>query len=103
MFNLLFVLLGTYIFYKRGLGYMLESRIMGRDKAERMSYFLFMLAGIIFGEFIGLSAAIHYAPDLLLVQALMGTACSIVCGETFYYYNKRVVRKIPTVQERKNY
>lgn len=103
MFNFLFVLLGTYIFYKRGLGFLLESRIMGHDRAEKWSYVMFMLAGTLLGEFIGLSAAMHYLPNHLWVQAVIGTACSIVCGEVFYHYNQRAVRKIPTIQERKNY
>ncbi|RXT13908.1 hypothetical protein [Ammoniphilus sp. CFH 90114] len=103
MFNLLFALLGTYIFYKRGLAFLLESRIMGNNKAESFSYYMFMLAGVILGEFIGLSAALYYLPDSMLAQVLIGTACAILCGESFYHYNKRVVRKIPTVQERKNY
>jgi peptidoglycan/LPS O-acetylase OafA/YrhL len=103
MFNFLFALLATYVCYKRGLGYMLESRILASKKAEKRSYAMFLLAGVFLGDFIGLTAAIHYLPHMPLLQALAGTLCSILCGEAFYHYNKRAVQKIPTVQERNNY
>lgn len=103
MFNLLLALLAAYVCYKRALGYMLEWRILGKQKAEGLSYAMFMLAGVILGNFIGLTAAFYYIPHSPILQALMGTFCSILCGEAFFHYNKRAVRKIPTVQERKNY
>ncbi|WP_134698969.1 hypothetical protein [Ammoniphilus sp. YIM 78166] len=103
MFNFLFALLATYVCYKRGLAYMLESRILASRKAERRSYVMFLLAGVFLGDFIGLTAAFHYLPNMPLLQATVGTLCSILCGEAFFYYNKRAVQKIPTVQERKNY
>lgn len=103
MFNLLIALLGTYIFYKHGLGYMLQARIMEKNRAEKVGYAMFMVAGTIIGEFFGISLAYHYAPPLYGLQILSGTLSSILLGEAFYHYNKRITRKIPTVQERKNY
>lgn len=103
MFNLLIALLGTYLFYKRGLGYLLQARIMEQDRAEKMGYAMFMVAGTIIGEFFGITLAFHYASQWYGIQILSGALCSILLGEAFYLYNKRMTRKIPTVQQRKNY
>lgn len=85
------------------MGYMLQSRILGNKKAKRLSYAMFMIAGTIFGDFFGISISYHYAPDWLLLQAGCGTLSSILIGEAFYFYSKRLVRKIPAVHERKNF
>lgn len=103
MFNLMFALLGTYIFYKHGMGYLLKSRIMDTNKSEWIGYAMFMLAGIILGEFLGLTLAYQFASEWKELQIVSGTLSSILLGEAFYYYNKRVVRKIPTMEQRKNY
>lgn len=103
MFNLLIALLGTYICYKHGLGYLLQARIMEKDRAEKMGYAMFMVAGTFIGEFFGISLAYHYAPQWYGLQILSGTLTSIILGEAFYFYNKRITRKIPSIQERKNY
>lgn len=103
MFNLLFALLAAYIFYKRGTEYMLKSRIMDSSKAKRLSYAMFMVAGTILGDFFGLSISYHYVPESLWMQAACGTGFSILLGEALYFYSKWLVRKIPSVQERKNY
>ena len=103
MFNLMVALLGTYLFYKRGLGFMLTSRIMNKNKAEQLGYAMFMLAGVILGEFLGLTLAYQYAPGWKELHILSGMLSSILLGEAFYYYNKRLVRKIPTMGQRKNF
>lgn len=103
MFNLLIVFLGTYIFYKHGLGYLLQARIMEKNKAQKIGYAMFMVAGTIIGEFFGISLVYHYAPQGYGLQIFSGTLCSILLGETFYLYNMKMTRKIPSVQERKNY
>lgn len=103
MFHFMIALLGTYLFYKLGKGFMLTSRIMDKNRAEQLGYAMFMLAGIILGEFLGLTFAYQYAPDLRELHILSGTLSSILIGEAFYYYNKRLISKIPTMSERKNF
>lgn len=103
MFYFMFALLGAYLFYKRGTVYMLASRIMDQKKAQQWGYAMFMIAGLILGEWIGLTLAWHYAPHWKELQIVSATCSSIILGEAFYYYNKRLVRKIPTMSQRKNY
>jgi len=103
MFHFMFALLGTYLFYTRGTRLMLTSRIMDKNKAEQYGYIMFMLAGLILGEFLGLTLAFQYAPEWKELHVLSGTLCSIFLGEAFYYYNKKLVQKIPTMGQRKNF
>ncbi|RKD25706.1 hypothetical protein BEP19_01835 [Ammoniphilus oxalaticus] len=103
MFNLMIVLLATYLCYQRGAAYMFKSRIMDKAQAAGAGYAMFMLAGIILGEFTGLSFAYHYAAESVGWQLASGTICSILLGESFHYYNKRLIQKIPSMEQRKNY
>lgn len=103
MFNLMIVVLVAYLCYQRGSKYMLKARVLDKQTSTLNAYALFMTAGMVLGEYIGLTLAYQYAPESMTIHIASGAFCSILLGESFYLYNKRLVRKIPTMEQRKNF
>jgi hypothetical protein len=102
-FNLLLIIMFSYMFYKKGMQFLLQSKILEVSKAETYGYIMFLISGTILGNFLGIGVIYHYAPTALIYQVAAGTICSICIGEAFYIFNRRMFRRIPSIQERKNY
>ena len=103
IFNLLLIVLLSYLFYKRGMDYLLRARVVEDSKAERMGYIMFLISGTTLGDFLGIWTIYHFAPLELFYQIAAGTLCSIFIGEALFVYSRRLAKRIPTIQERKNY
>lgn len=103
MHNLLIVLLTAYLCYQSGAKLLFKARALEKRTAATSAYAMFMTAGAMIGEYAGLTLAFQYAPESMAIQIASGAIGSIALGEAFYLYNKRLVRKIPTMEQRKNY
>jgi sRNA-binding regulator protein Hfq len=102
MYTVLFMILITYLIYKHAVRSMMHARLMNQENSEKIAYTLFMVAGTCLGQLFVISLFSEYIP-ILSMQIAAGTISSIFIGESFYHYNKRLVRRIPSIQERKNY
>ncbi|MBP1933450.1 hypothetical protein [Ammoniphilus resinae] len=102
LFKFLLITLMCYTFYKHGTKFMLKARLFSDARADLAGYGMFLIAGTILGNFIGIIAASYYTPGQTLFAICSSTLSSILIGELFYHYNKKLIRRIPTVQERKN-
>jgi len=102
LFKLILISLTSYVFYQHGTKFMWKARLFADISADLAGYVMFLIAGTILGNFSGIMAATYYTPGQMLYAICSGTLFSILIGELFYHYNKKMIRKIPTIQERKN-
>jgi hypothetical protein len=103
VFNLILVLLSAYLFYQHGARALFQARISNQRQREHLGYSMLMIAGTVIGEFMGITMANHYFHEQFWLQVGAGASASIGLGEAFYFYTRRMTRRIPSIREHKNF
>ena len=103
VFNLILVLLSAYLFYQHGARALFQARISNQRQREHLGYSMLMIAGTVIGEFMGITMANHYSHEQFWLQVGAGAIASFGLGEAFYFYTRRMSRRIPSIREHKNF
>ncbi|MFV9510683.1 hypothetical protein [Tepidibacillus sp. LV47] len=101
MLSFLIIIGMSTIFHQYGFRFLLKHKIFGQQKDELYAYTFLMLSGIVVGEYI----SIVILPDFFHLSYIeligTGTLISILMGETVYYRNDRLIKRMITMENKK--